>query len=341
MRSSSRRRRRTRLAIAALLVLGFAAFVLQPLPWATAATCPCSVWASTATPGTLADPDNAAVELGMKFRADTTGFVTGVRFYKAPTNTGTHLGRLWSASGTQLASATFSGETASGWQQVSFTTPVAISANTTYVVSYYAPVGHYSVNNNFFTSAVDNAPLHALANGTDGGNGVYRYRTGGGFPNSSFSSSNYWVDVVFNTSGTDTTPPTVTGRSPSPNASGVATSANVTATFSEAVQSSTISFTLTGPGGTSVPAAVTYDGPSQTATLNPDADLAASTVYTATVSGARDVAGNQMTAPVSWSFTTGGAPPPPPDQGPGGPILVVGSTGNPFGRYSAEIMRAE
>jgi methionine-rich copper-binding protein CopC len=307
MRSSSRRRRRTRLTIAVLLVLGFAAFVLQPLPWATAATCPCSVWASSATPGTLADPDNAAVELGMKFRADTSGFVTGVRFYKAATNTGTHLGRLWSASGTQLASATFSGETASGWQQVSFTTPVAISANTTYVVSYYAPVGHYSVNNNFFTSGVDNAPLHALANGVDGGNGVYRYGSGGGFPNSSFSSSNYWVDVVFDTSGTDTTPPTVTGRSPSPNASGVATGANVTATFSEAVQSSTISFTLTGPGGAGVPAAMTYDGPSQTATLNPNADLATSTSYTATVSGAKDLAGNTMTAPVTWSFTTAAA----------------------------------
>ena len=71
---------------------------------------------------------------------------------------------------------TFSGETASGWQQVNFTTPVAITANTVYVASYHANTGHYSVNSNYFASAgVDNAPLHALANGVSGGNGVYAY----------------------------------------------------------------------------------------------------------------------------------------------------------------------
>src|SRR6266545_6782730 len=337
----SGRRRRSRLAFALLLVLAALAFVLQPLPWATAATCPCSVWPASATPGTPSEPDNASVELGMKVRADSNGFVTGVRFYKGSGNTGTHLGRLWSRTGTMLATVTFTGETASGWQQANFTSPVAVAAGTTYVVSYYAPAGHYSADNNFFTAAVDNAPLHALANGTDGGNGVYRYGNGGGFPSSTWEASNYWVDVVYNTSATDTTPPTVSDRSPASGATGVATATNVTATFNEPVQSGTVSFTLTGPGGASVPAAVSYDGPSQTATLNPNADLAASTAYTATVSGARDLAGNQMTAPTSWSFTTGGPPPPPPDQGPGGPILVVGSTSNPFGRYSAEIMRAE
>ncbi len=304
----SGRRRRSRLAFALLLVLAALAFVLQPLPWATAATCPCSVWPASATPGTPSEPDNASVELGMKFRADSNGFVTGVRFYKGSGNTGTHLGRLWSRTGTMLATVTYTGETASGWQQANFTSPVAVAAGTTYVVSYYAPAGHYSADNNFFTAAVDNAPLHALANGTDGGNGVYRYGNGGGFPSSTWEASNYWVDVVYNTSATDTTPPTVSDRSPASGATGVATATNVTATFNEPVQSGTVSFTLTGPGGASVPAAVSYDGPSQTATLNPNADLAASAAYTATVSGARDLAGNQMTAPVTWSFTTGGPP---------------------------------
>ncbi len=45
----------------------------------------------------------------MKFTSDIAGLVTGVRFYKAPTNTGTHIGSLWSATGTLLATATFSG----------------------------------------------------------------------------------------------------------------------------------------------------------------------------------------------------------------------------------------
>ena len=57
--------------------------------------------------------------------------------------------------------------------------------------------------------------------------------------------------------------------------------------------------------------------------------------------GVADVAGNPLAADYSWVFSTGAPPPPPPDEGPGGPILVVGSTGNPFSRYYAEILRAE
>jgi Domain of unknown function (DUF4082) len=44
---------------------------------------------------------------------------------------------------------------------------------------------------------VDNGPLHALKAGVSGGNGVYRYGASVVFPNSSYNSSNYWVDVVF------------------------------------------------------------------------------------------------------------------------------------------------
>jgi hypothetical protein len=174
-----------------------------PVSWsfttaAAAGSCPCTIWPASATPGTPADSDGGSVELGMKFRADVNGFVTGVRFFKGPGNTGTHIGNLWTNSGTQLATATFAGETASGWQQVNFATPVAVTANTTYVVSYFAPNGHYAADDTFFTTGVDSVPLHALANGVDGGNGVYRYGSTGGFPNSTWQSSNYWVDVVFN-----------------------------------------------------------------------------------------------------------------------------------------------
>ena len=72
-----------------------------------------------------------------------------------------------------------------------------------------APNGHYPPGG-YFPAGVDNAPLHALRNGIDGGNGVYRYGAGGAFPTNTFSASNYWVDVVFDTTiGPDTTPPTV------------------------------------------------------------------------------------------------------------------------------------
>jgi hypothetical protein len=157
-----------------------------------------SIWNSSTTPATLDSGDVNAIEVGVKFRADTAGSITGIRFYKATTNTGTHTGHLWSSTGTLLGTATFTSESASGWQQVSFTTPIPIVANTTYIVSYFAPAGHYSDNSNFFAqSGVDNPPLHALANGVDGPNGVYLYGPSGGFPNASFQSTNYWVDVVY------------------------------------------------------------------------------------------------------------------------------------------------
>ena len=142
--------------------------------------------------------DTKAVELGVKFRSDVTGTITGIRFYKASTNTGTHVAHLWSSAGALLATATFSSETASGWQQVNFSTPVAIAANTVYVASYHTNTGHYSFDNNYFaTKGVDNAPLHALANGVSGANSVYAYGTTSTFPSQSYLSTNYWVDVVF------------------------------------------------------------------------------------------------------------------------------------------------
>ncbi|MFI5107226.1 MAG: N,N-dimethylformamidase beta subunit family domain-containing protein [Terriglobales bacterium] len=160
-------------------------------------SCPCSIWPSSATPGTLDSLDANPYELGVKFTADFNGTITGIRFYKSAANTGTHTGNLWSAAGSLLGSATFTSESASGWQQVSFTTPVAVTANTVYVASYSTTVGHYSFDSNYFaTAGVDNPPLHALQNGVSGGNGLFA-TTPGVFPNTSFNSGNYWVDVVY------------------------------------------------------------------------------------------------------------------------------------------------
>jgi hypothetical protein len=173
-----------------------------------------SLWSSTTTPGTVDSGDGKAVELGVKFSSSQLGFITGIRFYKSAANTGTHIGNLWTSSGTLLASAVFRNESASGWQQVSFSSPVAISANTTYVASYYAPQGHFSDDNGFFSSAgVNNPPLQALANSVSP-NGVYTYGSKSAFPTSTYKSSNYWVDVVFN-DGTGTPTAAVASLSPS------------------------------------------------------------------------------------------------------------------------------
>ena len=160
-------------------------------------TCPCTIWPSTATPGTADMNQSKPVELGVKFTSSSSGFITGVRFYKGVNNTGTHVGNLWSSTGTLLASATFTGESASGWQQVNFSSPVAITANTVYVASYFSPTGDFAVDRNYFNVATTNPPLQALQNGASGPNAVYNYGSSSAFPTSSFSASNYWVDVVF------------------------------------------------------------------------------------------------------------------------------------------------
>ena len=125
--------------------------------------CPCSIWGTNTTPGTADSGDSASIEVGVKFKTDTYGSVTGIRFYKASTNTGTHIGDLWTSSGQLLASATFSGETTSGWQQVNFTHPVSLNPNTTYVASYFAPKGHYSEDGAYFYTVPElGAPLSQI-----------------------------------------------------------------------------------------------------------------------------------------------------------------------------------
>ena len=169
--------------------------------------CPCSLWPLTSTPAVASQADTAALELGMRFRADRVGYITGVRFYKGPTNTGTHVGNLWTDAGVQLATATFTSETATGWQEVAFSTPISVTANTTYVASYFASNGGYAQNSNYFNAALDVPPLHAPAT-TSTPNGVYKYSGVSTFPNLTFAGSNYWVDVVF-VPAPDTTAPVI------------------------------------------------------------------------------------------------------------------------------------
>ena len=159
-----------------------------------------SIWASGVTPAVTSSKDSASVELGLKFTSASSGYIKQIRFYKGVGNTGTHVGNLWTSSGTRLATVTFTNETASGWQSQALSTPVPVSANTTYIVSYFAPVGRYSANLAYFASAgVDNYPLRALANSESGGNGVYLYSGSSAFPNQTYNSNNYWVDIVFGT----------------------------------------------------------------------------------------------------------------------------------------------
>jgi hypothetical protein len=145
-------------------------------------------------------PLTTAIEVGVKFRPTVSGEVSGVRFYKLSGNTGTHVGSLWSTDGTLLARATFTAETATGWQEVRFSNPVEIIPGATYVASYSAPNGNIAYTANAFQDNREtnaNGSLMAIKT-TDGGNGVYN-TTLGRYPNKlNGENGNYYVDVVFN-----------------------------------------------------------------------------------------------------------------------------------------------
>ena len=281
-----------------------------------ARSCPCSVF-GTPTPSTPDGQDGNAVELGVKFRSDVSGFITGVRFYKASTNTGTHVGHLWTRDGILLATATFTGETASGWQQVTFPNAVAVSPGVTYVASYLAPVGHYSYDDLFFAvSAADNPPLHALKDGTDGGNGVFAYGPSGAFPVSSYRSRAYGVDVVFVTTVGGASGPSVTTFSPASGATGVARTAPVTITFNKALAAATVTasrFQLLDATLSPMTVNLSYNAATFTVTMVPSFGLDYGAIYTVSVAGGaggvQDTSGNPMTASISWKFTATAAPP--------------------------------
>ncbi|MBA3589996.1 N,N-dimethylformamidase beta subunit family domain-containing protein, partial [Methylibium sp.] len=286
----------------------------------TTQTCPCTIWSPLAEPAIASFAEALPVNLGVKFRAEQNGFIAGIRFYKGAANTGTHVGTLWSSDGTPLATATFTSETASGWQQVNFASPVAVTADTVYVASYFAPNGGFAADYSYFAaSGVDNPPLQALQDGVSGGNGVFAYAAATAFPTLTSQSTNYWVDVVFTTTGgsaSDITPPAVSAVTPASGATGVSTTSVITATFSENLDPTTVNastFELRDAAGALVAAEVTYNATTRVATLTPSAALAASTNFTATVKGGsadprvKDSAGNALAASRVWSFSTAAA----------------------------------
>ena len=158
-----------------------------------------SLFSASSTPAQLNNNDGTPLEVGVKFHSSVAGEITALKFYRSPSDTGSDLLDLWTATGTKLASATFTNTAASGWQTVTLATSVAISANTTYVASYHT-TGAYVATTNFFITAVTSDVLTAPSTTTAGGNGVYAYggiSTTGIFPTSTWNAANYWADVVF------------------------------------------------------------------------------------------------------------------------------------------------
>jgi hypothetical protein len=253
------------------------------------------------TPGTVDSGDSGSVELGVKFQSEVGGTIEGVRFYKAATNIGTHIGSLWTTSGELLAEATFTNETASGWQQVKFASPVTIKANTTYVASYLAPLGHYSVNGPTLATAIINPPLLAEAS-TGAGNGVYEYGTGVHFPKESYNASNYWVDVLFM--------PEAVPVAPGPPTSVTATAGLGSATISwhaPTTGAAPTSYIVTPYEGATALTATTVSGspPTTSTTIS---GLTSGTSYTFKVQAVNAVGPGTVSAASNAVVPTGGPP---------------------------------
>ncbi|CAN7457448.1 DUF4082 domain-containing protein [Phenylobacterium sp. LjRoot219] len=178
-----------------------------------------SLFGAAAAPGIMAS-DGQAVELGMKFSASTAGAVTALRYWRASgdaNDTDVREGHLWSSTGQLLGTATFTSPNGQfGWQVANLTTPVNLTAGTTYIVSYKT-ADNFHVSTNYFGSTVTESSgvLSAPSTGASGGNGVYAYGAGAVFPNQTYAASNYWVDVVFAPGGAPPASPQIDLSTPS------------------------------------------------------------------------------------------------------------------------------
>jgi hypothetical protein len=164
-----------------------------------------NLWDATPADGSDYN-DLVPVNLGTTFKSDDGGYVTGVKFY-APANanpSGTNIGKLWSCNnascslasgGTQLASVTFPADSTAGWKTANFSTPVYISPDTYYIVTYLTQTGIYHASAHYFDNGYDNAPLHAPDQSVTT-NGSFIVNSGA-FPTGTNNEANYWVDPIF------------------------------------------------------------------------------------------------------------------------------------------------
>ena len=160
------------------------------LPWSQ------TLFGDRVPANTVEEADTRAVEVGMRFRTNVAGTVQALRFYRGTGNANGYTARLWSSTGTLLAQVAVRDGRIPGWQEAPLPTPVALSANTLYVVSYHTSNGRFARDVSGLASTITSGNLTAPSSASLGGNGVFAYGNGG-FPASSYKDANYWVDVRF------------------------------------------------------------------------------------------------------------------------------------------------
>lgn len=279
---AGRRWRRTGLASVLATVVAIATIWMLGTSRASAQTV--SLLPDSEVPTVLTDPDNRAVELGLRFRALSAVDAVAVQVYETAANPAPLHATLWSAHGRALAHATLTGTARTGLQTFALDRRVALRAGRSYVVSYTAPKGHYPVTEHYFVNPVSNGPLQA-----DRDAGVYTYSPGA-FPRSTYQGSNYGVDVVVETTGAGAPPPTPTQSAPPSTTPSTTTSPGPSHTASPSPSS-----TSTTPTGTTTP--------SRTAT--PSSTPSPTSTATSAAGGFPDAASTGVPAGVQLTPYTG------------------------------------
>lgn len=144
---------------------------------------------------TQMNADDGPYELGVKFTASQPGTIKSIRYYKAKDEGGSHTGHIWTANGQLLATANFSNEGSTGWQEAQLSSPLSIQSGSVYIVSVNSN-SNYVGTQGVFASSVRNGPLSTVA---DGKNGVYGAPRK--FPTQTYANANYYRDIVFQPAG--------------------------------------------------------------------------------------------------------------------------------------------
>lgn len=136
--------------------------------------------------------DGQPYELGLRFKSNINGFITGIRFWKAANETGIHKGRIW-FNNTALNLIEFTNETPEGWQQQNLSTNLLIEAEIIYTVSVNINTHYVGSFGEALTSSISNGNLSTIA---DGNNGVLAFNLNEK-PTQTFRNANYFRDIVF------------------------------------------------------------------------------------------------------------------------------------------------
>ena len=253
---------------------------------------------ASAAPGTPASTDTNAVELGVKFRTDSRRLhhrrplLQGRRQHRHALGTcGPPPARCWRR-------ATFTSETATGWQQVTFATPVADHRRTPPTSPRTSrPNGRYAADAGYFAlGGVDNAAA-ARARATAPTAATASSATAPDrLPDQTLQAAQLLGRRRLPTSGADTTPPTVTARTPGRRRDGRddARRRQRDASARRSTADRTIArSSCATPAAPSSPATVSYDAATRRPRSRRRAPLASATTYTATVGGPATRRGRQ------------------------------------------------